>query len=400
MINIKICENKEMNNLLEGFLNTTLKDIMLALNAGCGSLFLFDCEHRELVLDSFYNAGNIRLAGLRKRIGEGISGKVADIKVPVLVRNIDEDPRFARNGYHHYRTKSFISIPLFTTHGFLGLINLADKSSDEAFSENDFKFAISMAKYACLAVDSLYSSAGLKLEKETLDKQKSLLEKYASMGKLAAGIVHEINNPLDGIIRYTNILITQLEHNTVAREYLLEVKKGLNRIANITKSILEFSHQINLKSPQNKKIHVHELIDESLDILRHRLNGNIRIEKKYKQGLARVMDFGLQYVFINIIKNGLDAMAENGTLEISTDLKDAEMHISFRDTGPGIAADIKEHIFEPFFTTKSIDKGAGLGLAICSEIIKRYEGRIETQSSLGKGSTFTVIIPKQYLENA
>jgi signal transduction histidine kinase len=401
MNSIKICENNEMNNLLKGFLNTTLKDMMFVLNASCGSLFLFDSVHEELVLDSFHNSGSLNLQGLRKRLGEGISGKVVATKVPVLVQNIDQDARFRNNGFSHYRTKSFISIPLFTSRGLVGLINLADKSSEESFSENDFKFAVSMSKYACLTIDSLCSSAGLKQEKETLNKQKSLLEKYASMGKLAAGIVHEINNPLDGVIRYTNILITQLENNSIAREYLSEVKKGLNRIANITKTLLEFSHQVNSHSPHNKKyVNVHELIDESLDVLKARLNGSIQVEKKYKEGVSRIMDFGLQYVFINIIKNAFDAMPKEGKLEISTDIKDSEIHISFRDTGPGMPSDVKTRIFEPFFTTKSIDKGAGLGLAICGEIINKYEGRIEVQSSVGQGSTFTVLIPKKFLENA
>jgi signal transduction histidine kinase len=362
---------------------------------------LFDCQSKELVLNSFYNSVNLNLAGIRRRIGEGVSGKVMDIKEPILVKNIDEDSRFRHNGFNHYKTKSFISIPLFTAGGVLGLINLADKSSGEPFSEKDLEFAVNLSRYSCIIVDHLLHSSKLQQEKETLDKQKLLLEKYASVGKLAAGIVHEINNPLDGVIRYTNILLDQIENNSVRREYLLEAKKGLNRIANITRSLLEFSHQVNSDSLLPKKYtDLHCLIDDSLSVLASKINGNIQIYKRYKENLSKVLDFGLSHIVINIINNAFDAMPDGGILEISTDVKDSRVEISFKDTGTGMPPEVEKRIFEPFFTTKNVDKGTGLGLAICNEIIDKYEGRIEIKSAPEVGSTFTVIIPKKYLENA
>lgn len=401
MSDTKIYDNTKMEGLLKYLLSFTLKDAMSMINAQCGSLFLFDAETKELVLDAFYNSANLRLKGLRQRIGEGICGKVADIGTPILVKDLDRDLRFKRNGFNHYKTKSFISIPLFTSRGLLGLINLTDKSSNEQFSEKDLEFAITISRYACLVIDGLYKCIGLRQEKETLDKQKSLLEKYASVGKLAAGVVHEINNPLDGVIRYTNILLGQIEHSSIAREYLLEVKKGLNRIANITKSLLEFSRQVNSHSSQVKKyVDVHSLINDSLDILSSKLNSNVIVDKKYRDNLPRVLDLGIAQVVINLIKNAVDAMPEGGRLEISTDIRDSVLEISFKDTGWGIPVEIKERIFEPFFTTKGIGKGTGLGLSISNEIINKYEGRIEVQSYLGRGSTFTVVIPKRHLEDA
>jgi signal transduction histidine kinase len=241
----------------------------------------------------------------------------------------------------------------------------------------------------------------LKQEKEDLDKQKALLERYASVGKLAAGVVHEVNNPLDGIIRYANILLVQLENNSIAREYLLEMKKGLHRIGNITRSLLEFSHLINSHAAKIKKYtSVGTLIDEALDACYPKPNDNIRINKKYDPSLPRVLDFGMSHVFINMIKNALDAMPNGGILEIAAEVKELTVQISFKDTGTGIPAEIKERIFEPFFTTKGINKGTGLGLAISKEIINKYEGKIEVESAQGKGSTFTILIPKKYLEDA
>jgi len=388
MNEIKINENSEINTILKNILNNALKEIMAAVDAECGSLFIFDLENEELILDTFYNSNNLSIKGLRKKMGEGVSGKVASMKAPVLVKDIDRDARFRRNGFNHYRTNSFISIPLFSQKGALGLINLADKSSGGFFSEEDLKFALAISRYACWVIEDISSYLGAK-------------DKYASVGKLAAGIVHEINNPLDGIIRYVNILQAQVENNSTLREYLSEVKSGLNRIAGITKTLLQFSHQVNSQTSKTKKyIDLNKLIDETLDIFTERINGDIKIQKTYRSNLGRIRDLGLEHVVVNIIRNAIDAMPEGGILDISTNLRDSGVEIRFKDTGLGIPSEIKERIFEPFFTTKSTDKGTGFGLSICQETVNRYSGKIEAQSLPGRGSTFTVTIPKGFLENA
>ncbi len=382
------------------FLNTTLKEIMSILNAESGSFFLFDHGNKELVLDSYVNSRDIAIKDIKRRIGEGISGKVVEIKTPVLVSDIDSDPRFNRNGFTHYNTKSFISIPLIGAEGLIGLINISDKSTGEPFSEKDLQFAITLCKYACVIVENLFNSSKINEEKEKLEKQKKLLEKYATVGKLAAGVVHQINNPLDGIIRYTNMVLSQLSGHSVAREYLLEIKQGLNRIGNITKSLLEFSHLVNCDSPKFKRyVNIYELIDDSLAALKNKIGSNIKITRNYQLKLPRLMDMGISHVLINIITNAIDAMPEGGKLEISTEFKDSAVYISFKDTGQGIPHEIQNRIFEPFFTTKDMDKGTGLGLAISKEIVTKYDGTIEVQSMQGNGSTFTVLIPAKYLEN-
>ena len=387
----------EINDIL----NSAFREIMSLTHAECGSLFLFDSEHKELVMQAFYNSHQLDIKGLKYKIGEGISGKVADSKLPILVKDISVDFRFKPNGYGHYRTKSFISIPLIDGGDLWGLINLADKSTGEPFSQDDLHVSIAIAKYAYTAVDSLSNYMKLQQEKEKLEKQKSLLQKYASVGKLAAGIVHEVNNPLDGIIRYTNMLLNQIDNNPIAREYLLEVKKGLDRIATITKSLLEFSHRVNSISSHAKKyLDIHTLIDETLDALGNESSSSIQVFKKYKKNLPEILDLGLPHIVINLIKNALDAMHEGGTLDITTDMDDSALTISFKDTGPGVNDDIKGHIFEPFFTTKVMGKGSGLGLTICNEIIKKYDGKIEMQSSPGEGSVFSISIPKKHIKNA
>jgi len=397
---VKIQDNKKTLSIAKNFLNTTLRKVMLLLEAECGSFFLFDQEKNELVLDLFLNSTPINIRNIKRRVGEGISGKVAELNAPVLVRDIDNDIRFRRNGFQHYRTKSFISIPLFCPEGLFGLINIADKVNGEPFSEKDLQFAVTVCKYACMVVENMLNSEMLTETKENLKKQKALLEKYATVGKLAAGVVHEVNNPLDGIIRYTNILLNQIEEHSITREYLLEIKNGLIRIGSITKSLLEFSHIINSDSSKVARyVSLYDVIDESLETIKEKLNGNIRIVKRYEAVLPRITDMGISHVLVNLIKNAIDAMPKGGTLEISTELKDAVIYIRFKDTGTGIPLEVKKRLFEPFFTTKPLGKGTGLGLAISQEIVKKYEGAIEVESMQQFGSTFTVLLPTKHLEN-
>ncbi|MDD4899214.1 MAG: ATP-binding protein [Candidatus Omnitrophica bacterium] len=387
----------EADSSVKNFLNVTLKQIMSVTHAECGSLFVFNPKQKELTLSSFYNSSYLNIKGIKRRIGEGVSGKVADLMVPVLVRDIDADSRFIRNGFAHYRTKSFISVPVFSVDGLLGLINVTDKTNGMPFSEDDLHAAVTISKYAWFAMEGLND---LRLEKEVLANQKALLEKYASVGKLAAGVVHEINNPLDGIIRFTNILLPQMEDNSVAREYLLEVKKGLERIANITKSLLIFSCQVNNNLTQPKKyLDLCHLIHESIGLFSDKIPANVSIKNNLSRELPRVLDLGFTHVAANLIKNGIDAMPEGGQLEIFSNLNERGIEISFKDTGKGMTDQVKEQIFEPFFTTKSPDKGTGLGLAICNEIVTKYEGMIKVESAPGKGSEFKVFIPRKHLEN-
>ncbi len=402
MTNVAAAESHYIKNFLRILLNNTLKEIMSLINAETGSFMLFDPKSNELVMDSFYNSHEQYLEGLRKKIGEGVSGKVIDIRKPVLVKDICSDGRFKCNGFSHYSTNSFISIPLFNSQGgLLGIVNIADKASRESFTEKDLETAQTLCKYACITVDNLLHLERLRQERELLYKQKADLEKYASVGKIAAGVIHEINSPLDGVIRFTNILLNQSEDNSIVREYLLEIKSGLERITHITKSLLIFSYHTNSASllQMKKYVSLNKLLDDTLEMFSERFNHTITVKRNFREPVPRVLDLGLQYIFTNIIKNALDAMQDTGTLTVTTDILDALIEIRISDTGTGMPPEITSRIFEPFFTTKTIDKGTGLGLAICREIINKYEGTISVESTEDAGSTFIIHIPSKHFEN-
>lgn len=176
----------EADNLLKIFLNNALRDIMDLLKAECGSLFLFDPKNNDLVLDSFFNSKDLQIKGLRKRIGEGISGKVVELKTPVLVNDINGDMRFTRNGFSHYNTSSFISIPLFGSSGLLGLMNIADKKSREPFSQKDMETAVLLTRYSCISAGHLLESPNLVNDeiKITRERFHGIVGKSAAMQKI------------------------------------------------------------------------------------------------------------------------------------------------------------------------------------------------------------------------
>jgi two-component system NtrC family sensor kinase len=245
---------------------------------------------------------------------------------------------------------------------------------------------------------------GKTLEKKVEERTKELREmqahliqseKLASLGKLAAGIAHEINNPLGGILIYSHLLLEDTDRNSPHYENLKKIVKETSRCKDIVKGLLEFARP---KEPEMSLININEIVDSSLAIMEGQaFFQNIVIKKVYASDLPKTVadSAQLQQVFMNIILNAAEAMDGSGSLTIHTSLnRDAPfIDVKFTDTGHGIKEEDKARIFEPFFTTKQVGKGTGLGLSICYSIIQKHQGTIEVESEPEKGSTFTVKLP-------
>ncbi len=245
---------------------------------------------------------------------------------------------------------------------------------------------------------------GTTLEKKVEERTKELTEmqshliqseKLASLGKLAAGIAHEINNPLGGILIYSHLTLEDMGKDSPQYENLKKIVKETTRCKDIVKGLLEFARP---RDPEMILADINEIVEKSLSIMeRQALFQNISLKKKYASDLPRIVVDGaqLQQVFMNIIINAAEAMDGNGTLTIKTSLggHGESIDIDFTDTGHGIKEEDKKRLFEPFFTTKQVGKGTGLGLAISYGIIRKHKGTIRVASQEGKGSTFTVVLP-------
>ncbi|RLA78585.1 MAG: PAS domain-containing sensor histidine kinase, partial [Deltaproteobacteria bacterium] len=237
----------------------------------------------------------------------------------------------------------------------------------------------------------------LAMERKLQETQMQLLqsEKLRSLGEMAAGVAHEINNPLGGILIYASLLMEDLPLDDPKRADLERIVQEATRCKEIVKSLLEFARQ---SSPEKEPTDVNRAITEGLLFLENQATfHNIEIIKELDPSLPPVIGNAgqLKQVFMNIMINAADAMNGCGTLTIRTRPSEDgdEVIIEFTDTGEGIPDDVLPRIFDPFFTTKEVGKGTGLGLSMSYGIVREHGGRIEVETEVGKGSTFRVILP-------
>jgi len=218
--------------------------------------------------------------------------------------------------------------------------------------------------------------------------------KMAALGELAAGVAHEINNPLTGVLTFSSLILRKVDENHPWKRDLENIVQQTTRCRNIVRGLLDFARQ---RKPDKKEWDVHTLIDRTITLVENQARfQNIKIVKEFKTGIPMLFLDGdqIQQVFMNIIINAADAMAgDGGTLTIRTNMKDGAVEVSFTDSGCGIAKEHLSKLFDPFFTTKETGKGTGLGLAISYGIIQSHGGDIEVESQVGKGSTFRIRLP-------
>jgi PAS domain S-box-containing protein len=242
-----------------------------------------------------------------------------------------------------------------------------------------------------------------RLEREMEDQARILhQDKMMSLGRLAASVVHEINNPLSGILNYIRLMRRisreqKLDEERMKKfqQYLELVENETDRCSQIVASLLQFSR---ISKPAFGEVRVEELIDRCILLCQHKLElSNIRLESNIQSGIPAVKgDFNqLQQCVINLIFNAIDAMAHGGalTLEGHYDLETRMAVILVKDTGQGIASDDLPYIFEPFFTTKNQAYGVGLGLSTVYGIMERHNGSVEVKSQPGDGAVFKLKIP-------
>jgi two-component system NtrC family sensor kinase len=228
----------------------------------------------------------------------------------------------------------------------------------------------------------------------TVQSQMAQSEKLASLGRLAAGVAHEINNPLGGILTFSMLALEDCDEDNPLRQSLEVIVKQTMRCREIVKGLLDFARQTSTLATITE---INSIVEKTLSLLENQaIFHNIRIAKRFDPSLPEAfIDAGqLQQIVVNIVLNAVDAMEESGVLTVETRTVPATQEVLIRisDTGKGIPQEIMPFIFEPFFTTKKVGKGTGLGLAIVHGTVTRAGGKVEVASS-PQGATFTVRLP-------
>lgn len=228
-------------------------------------------------------------------------------------------------------------------------------------------------------------------------------EKLTSLGQLAASVAHEINNPLAGVLVYTQLLAKKINSDTFSKEsateYLSKMETELIRSSRLIRNLLDFARQ---SPPRFWEVDINEVINRSFELAAHSAQlQHVQVLKELDPALPRISaDFDqLQQVCTNLIMNAIQAMPNGGTLTIRTSADNTQVKIEVQDTGVGISPENMRKLFTPFFTTKREVKGVGLGLAVSYGIVQRHRGRIEVQSKEGEGTTFNVYLPRHHEES-
>ncbi len=233
--------------------------------------------------------------------------------------------------------------------------------------------------------------------KELTQLQLTRSEHLASIGRLAAGVAHEINNPLTGVLTFSHMLLKNAPEDSQEQKDIKTIIEATARCRDIIRGLLNFSRQ---KEPTKKLSDINHILEQALNLIRHQVStSHINVIEEMDSTLpATLLDSNLiQEVAVNLLVNAIDAMPNGGNLTVCTRTFDdnvtqwVEFEVS--DTGCGIPTDNIEHIFDPFFTTKQEDKGTGLGLAVSYGIVAMHEGHINVSSELNCGTTFVVRLP-------
>ncbi len=239
---------------------------------------------------------------------------------------------------------------------------------------------------------------------ELQDTQTGLIqaEKLSSLGQLAASIAHEVNNPLSGVLVYTQLLSKKIKNDQFSKDtalqYLDRMETELTRSTKLVRSLLDFARQT---PPSLRETDLNEVLERAVDLIVNSMKlHNIEVVKEYAPVLPLFHgdpDQLLQ-VFINLILNAIQSMTEGGTLLLRTEVVENQIRIDIQDNGCGISPENISKLYTPFFTTKKEVKGVGLGLAVSYGIIQRHQGKITVKSKEGAGTVFSIFLPVKHAE--
>jgi two-component system NtrC family sensor kinase len=307
-----------------------------------------------------------------------------------VIKDVQKDPRVIyREAARREGIRMMLDLPLTIENNFIGIIRIFFAQPRD-FSEEELSFLVSIAEQCALALDKARLIEKQKLQYMHLSLQT---EKMAALGRMAAAIAHEINNPLAGVLLFSTNLAKKVPKEGPLKEGLDIIIHETIRCKSIIQELLEFSRE---REPQKVLKNINDVINKALSILENEFRlHHISTEKALSDELPdTLLDVNqMEQVFVNLLLNAVEAIQEKGVITIKSYLDASQTYeiVDIMDTGCGISPDDLNKIFEPFFSTKP--KGTGLGLAVSYGIVRNHQGEIKVSSQPGSGTRFTIEIP-------
>ncbi len=393
---------------LQGTLRLVMDKAAQTLPMDAGVLFLLDAPSQRFEVAISYNLTPERVARITFAFDEGVPGWVVSHQEPLMIADATQDAR-VHPAVLEDHVKSVLAVPLITRDAdreqVIGVLNLFGQTSTGAFDCEALQLAQVYADQTAVFIakarlmDELRRSATEleeRVERRTSqlkEKQAQVIraEKMVAVGRLAASVAHEVNNPLQAVALHAQIIADE-ELNDIARESIGLVQHELDRIATIVQRLLEFQR------PRQGQIACHQVEPLLQDVLalthKQFQQANVRISTDIAPDLSPILIVRnhIEQVFLNLILNAIEAMPHGGELSIRAKQIADTIQIEFEDSGSGMRPAVLQQLFEPFFSTKH--SGSGLGLAISHEIIEELGGTLTARSKLNVGSIFTVQLPE------
>jgi len=393
---------------LDEVLRSTINKIIEVLENDSVRIYLLDDNKDILYLAAHKGLSSTFMSKpyvKSRKPGEGLLGQAVLDGETKIVDNFQRSRNLYVDSLIEEGLQSSAYIPLSTKGESIGVMVVSSHSAFK-FPSEDVEFLSAIGNHIGIAVDNANLYENIKRAYEELkDAQEQIIqtEKLASLGKLAATIAHEINNPLAVVLTYIRLMIKLMDRNRFSPERLEDISRYLttmdsetSKCGEVVKNLLAFSRQDKITIESHS---ITDIIDRTMILIAHDLEmKGIQLKKTIEPNLSKVQcDFKqIQQALLNLMYNASEAMLNGGTLTVTANMRagaERFLDVIISDTGYGITEEDKENVFDPFFTTKEEGKGVGLGLSVVYGIITRHKGTIEVESEPGKGSTFKVSLP-------
>lgn len=394
---------RNLKKLLNLIVHTVTKTVRIFYSG----IYLFEEQSDQFILEAGRNIKKTQPVSIDKKdpLINWLKERNEPLVYDEIGRKAQEQPRPILNKLvdrMHFLNATVI-VPGFLEDRLVGFLVLGDKRSGKIYSTEDLNTFSLLANQAALAIEnaSLYENIEEQVRqrtKELVEVQKQLIqaEKLATVGTLAGGVAHEINNPLTAILTNAQMLLataTQLDPDS--QESLELIEEATKRCRTIVQKLMTYAKKP-LEAAEVSEVDVLDIVKKVVSFLGYQLEQeNIKtiIDAEKDKYLAIGNPNEFEQVVTNIILNAKDAIRQlkkTGSIQVSLSKGDDWIKIAIKDDGIGIAKEITPKIFDPFFTTKDVGKGTGLGLSICQSIVEKHKGFIAVQSEPNKGSVFTV----------